>query len=108
MLARNVDIQCLEFKAEAPLHQADVSRRKAELALKTMAELDNFNALQIAERAVATEISNISGKTELTPKQREAQRLLATALQDLRAGIAATERLVQERCGTRERRIFFM
>jgi hypothetical protein len=83
------EIRCQEIKAEMPGDQAAVSKRKAELALRTVAELGNLKVLQLAEQAVATERGDLRSKAELTPKQQEDQRLLAKALQELGAGISA-------------------
>ena len=64
-----------------------------------MSKLASFIPFQIAEKAVTENID------ALKPEQAQIQQKLTKALDDLREGVAATERAVRERCQMRTDRM---
>ena len=91
-LARSVDDKCHQVERNTDLKPENISRRRIQLGEEALAELAVFEPLHRAERAVDKNIN------DLEPKM---QNLLRKALDELREGIAATERAVVERCQMR-------
>ena len=67
-----------------------------------MTKLANFNAFGIAEKALVDNINLLERLSNPDPRQAQMPDKLNQALRDLREGVEATRRLVQERCKVRE------
>jgi hypothetical protein len=100
---RKIENESLEIKRMFLLDRDSLVRQHADLASRALQELANFQPLQIAERSVAKELGELNKNPKVAAQQQRDKQILIKALEELRGGIAATERLVQERCGVRER-----
>ena len=68
-----------------------------------MIKLANFPAFHIAEKTLSENIVALESLRSRDLEQVEMHQKLTKALQDLREGIAATRRMVLDRCKMRER-----
>ena len=68
-----------------------------------MTKLASFTPLQIAEKAVTENIDLLDRLTDQDSKEAQMHQKLTKALQDLREGVAATKRVLLERCKMGER-----
>lgn len=100
---RNLDQQCVQVEQSSKMNSQNRAQQLEALNNRALAKLANFSPLREAERAVASEAEALNKRDETTPQHMKMKERLAGAMEELRDGIAATERLVQERCGTRER-----
>ena len=75
-----------------------IARRRAELGNQALDELVNFRPFQIAEKAVSQNIDLLEKDRALNPEHAQMQQRLAKAFNELREGVAATKRMLLERC----------
>lgn len=102
-LVHNVDLDCVHAEQDKELSAGAIRRRRADLCNQTIRELVNFRPFEVAEKAVTDNISALESLRERDPQQVQMHQKLTQALRDLREGIEATKRMVQERCRTHER-----
>jgi len=88
-LVRRVDRECLQAEQDRHLTAAAIEQRRSEIGQQALATLANFSHLQAAEKAVA---AKAGGHNELVK-----------ALGELREGVAATRRMLVERCEMHKR-----
>lgn len=100
-LVRNVDLGCLEAEQNRELSAGVIARRRSELCNQAMTKLASFTPFQIAEKAVTENIYLLDRLTDRDSKEAQMHQKLTKALDDLRKGVAATERAVIERCQMR-------
>ena len=91
-MLRILDERCEQAERDTDLKPESISRRRIQLGEEALAELAVFEPLHRAERAVDERIKHLDTKT---------QTLLATALDEVREGVAATQRAVIQRCQMR-------
>ena len=91
-ILRVLDERCEQDERDTDLKPESISRRRIQLGEKALAELAVFEPLHRAERAVDEHIKHLDTKT---------QNLMARALDEVREGVAATQRAVIERCQMR-------
>ena len=91
-MLRVLDERCEHTERDTDLKPESISRRRIQLGEKALAELAVFEPLHRAERSVDEHITHLDTKT---------QNLLARALDEVREGVAATQRAVIERCQMR-------
>jgi hypothetical protein len=101
-LIRKVDLDCAEAEQDRELAAGGIAHRRAELCDQAMTKLANFRLLEIAEKALINNINALERLSDRDPEQGQMHQKLTRALEDLRAGIEATRRMVQERCKMRE------
>jgi len=94
-LVRSVDSNCLQIEQNRNISRGSIAQQRARLGDQALAKLASFRPFQIAEKAV-TENIDLQG---VAPQM---EQRLGKALDELREGIAATERMLAERCGMRE------
>ena len=101
---RAVDNNCDEIETKADLGRDGIDRDRAEFGYQALRELANFKPLNIAKQAATREIGLLQKSGEsLTSEQVHFKQILTKAVEELRAGVSATERLVLERCKLREK-----
>lgn len=108
LLAQSVDNNNLHLNAQYPFDGDALVRNRTELCAKTVEKLAQFAPLRAAERAVANELRELNQTSELSPQQQNTKEMLEQARAELTHGIGATIRLVQERCGLRQRPKIFV
>ena len=91
-MLRLLDEKCDRAEHDSDLKPESIARRRKELGNQALSKLAAFTPLRSAELAVDENIN------DLEPKM---QNLLRKALEELREGIAATERAVVDRCQMR-------
>ena len=91
-MLRLLDEKCDRAEHDSDLKPESIARRRKELGNQALSKLAAFKPLRSAELAVDKNIN------DLEPKM---QNLLRKALEELREGIAATERAVVDRCQMR-------
>ena len=91
-MLRVLDERCEHVERDTDLKPESISRRRIQLGEEALAELAVFEPLHRAERAVDEHIKHLDTKT---------QNLMARALDEVREGVAATQRAVIERCQMR-------
>ena len=91
-MLRLLDEKCDRAEHDSDLKPESIARRRKELGNQALSKLAAFTPLRSAELAVDKNIN------DLEPKM---QNLLRKALEELREGIAATERAVVDRCQMR-------
>jgi hypothetical protein len=96
-LIRTVDIACAEVEEDPDISPAAIARHRAEIFDEATRKLANFAAFAVAERAMTKEIAAVEGLNYPDPKQSQMHEKLMQGLRDLREGLAATGRLLQER-----------
>ena len=89
---RVLDESCEHAERDTDLKPESISRRRIQLGEEALAELAVFEPLHRAERGVDEHIKHLDTKT---------QNLMARALDEVREGVAATQRAVIERCQIR-------
>jgi hypothetical protein len=102
-LVRDVDLACLQVEKNKEFSSDAIRQRSAGICDKTMTKLANFNAFGIAEKALVDNITLLERLSNPDPQQAQMRDNLNQALRDLREGVEATRRMVQERCKIRER-----
>ena len=91
-MLRVLDDACHRAEHDRDLKPESIARHRIELGNQALSKLAAFTPLRSAELAVDKNINDFEPKM---------QNLLRKALEDLREGIAATERAVVERCRMR-------
>ena len=91
-MLRVLEERCDRVERDTDLKPESISRRRIQLGEEALAELAAFEPLHRAERAVDEHVKHRDTKT---------QNLMARALDEVREGVAATERAVVERCQMR-------
>lgn len=100
---RKADQDCLQAEQNEELSVDAIRRRRVEIYDRAMTRLTNFRPFQIAEKALRDNIISLERLGDLDSEQVEILQKLQRALIDLREGIPAAQRLLQERCKMRER-----
>ncbi len=101
-LVHSVDAACIEAEQDRELSASGINRRRAELCDQALRKLANFTAFEIAERALSENIAALERLSDRDPGQAQMLQKLTQALHDLREGLAATRRMMLERCKVRE------
>ncbi len=101
-LVRSVDISCVEAEQNPQMSANDVARCRAEVCEQSLRKLVTFRPLELAEEALKEEINALERLSILNPRQVEMHGKLKQAVRDIREGVAATGRALQERCRVRE------
>ncbi len=101
-LARKVDLSCSQVEENSEISVSAVARRRAELSEQALKGLVNFQAFETAEKALNANIEALERLSERDPEQVQMLQMAKQALADLREGIEATKRLLQERCKLRD------
>jgi hypothetical protein len=97
-LVRSLDTDCVEVEHNRDISADAISRRRAELCDQALRNLVHFPAFELAEKALAENIVALERLNARNPEQVQMLQKLTQALNDLREGIAATRRMVLERC----------
>lgn len=95
---RAVDNDCLEFDQARELSRDEIVRHRTEIGHEALKKLAAFRPFQIAKQAVSKEIETLQKREDLTSQEAQGKHRLMMAMDELRAGIAAMERLLLERC----------
>jgi hypothetical protein len=103
-LARAVDANCSGIEEKRTFGPKEIERCRIEVAHEARRKLEDFAPLGVARQAVAAELNSMKNRTDLTLEGAQTREKLIKALNELEAGIAATERLLLERCKLREAR----
>jgi hypothetical protein len=101
--ARTFDNGCVEIEQKRELGGDEIKRQRTEVGNEALKKLANFRPFDIAEQAATKEIETLQKREDLTSQEAQAKQKLMMALDQLRGGLAATERLLLERCKMRER-----
>jgi hypothetical protein len=101
-LIRNVDFRCLEAEQNRELSAGGIGRRRTEICDQALRKLANFAAFEIAEKALTENFDALERLCDPDPQDAQMRDKLKQALRDLREGMEATRRMVQERCRVRE------
>ncbi len=99
---RGVDNACGEVEADEELSAPAIARRRSEICDQSLRKLLNFAAFEIAEKALTRDIDALERLSDRDPEQAQMLQKLTKVLADLRDGIPATQRMVRDRCKTRE------
>ena len=102
MVVRRLDIACCEAEHDREPSVGGIARRRAELCDQALRKLANFRPFDIAQKALSENIVALERLSNRDPAQVQMLEKLTQALHDLREGIAATRRMVLERCKVRE------
>jgi hypothetical protein len=102
-LVRAADLESLQVEQNRELSAEAIRKRRSMICDKAMTKLANFKAFHVAEKALIDEINRLERLSDPDPQQAQMRDKLNQALRDLREGVEATRRLVQERCKIRER-----
>ncbi len=102
VLVRKADFDCAAAEKDSKLFAGGIARRRAEICDHAMLRLTNFGPFQIAEKSVSDKINSLERLSDRDPEQVQMLQRLKRALTDLREGIPATQRLLQERCKVRQ------
>ncbi|MCK1354640.1 hypothetical protein IVB56_27220 [Bradyrhizobium sp. CW7] len=103
-LARAVDVNCSCIEEKRTLGPNEIERRRTEVVQEARTKLANFGPLDVARRAVAAELNSMQSRSDLTLQDAQTKEKLTKVLKELEAGVAATERLLLERCELRDAR----
>jgi hypothetical protein len=101
-LVRSIDIACVEAEQNRQLSSSDIVRRRAALCDDALRRLANFRPLEAAETALTEEINALERLRDRDAQQVQMHVTSRRAVRDLREGVAATRRAVQERCKVRQ------
>ncbi len=101
-LVRKVDFDCCEVEQDREVSSSAMHQRLSQIYDRSMIRLANFRPFQIAEKALNENIDALDRLSDRDPEQAQMLQKLTTALADLRDGIPATQRMVLDRCKTRE------
>ena len=104
-LVRSVDVACTEVEQSRQLSAGAIAHRRAELCDQALRKLANFQPFDIAEKTLTQNIDELERLNNRNPEQAQMLQKLAQALNDLREGIAATRRMVLDRCKMRSKKI---
>jgi hypothetical protein len=99
--ARIVDNDCTEAQQTTGLSRDEIERARIEIGHEALKKLANFRSFNIAEQAARKEIDILEKREGLGADEARAKRELVKARDELRAGIAATERLLLDICKER-------
>jgi hypothetical protein len=102
-LVRKTDIDCLQIEQNAEFSTDAIRKRRSEICDQAMAKLVSFKTFGTAEKALINDIELLNGLSVRSPEQVQMHAKLKQAIQDLREGVEATRRMLQERCKVRER-----
>ncbi len=97
-LVRSVDTHCFEAANGGELSASGIARRRTELCDEALAKLVNFTPFEVAEKALSDDIVALERLSRRDSQQVQMHENLTKALQDIREGIAATQRMVLDRC----------
>ncbi|WIW43854.1 hypothetical protein ML401_20250 [Bradyrhizobium sp. 62B] len=100
--ARAFDDDCLEIEQSKVFSSNEIVRRRAEAGREAIRQLAGFRPFESASSAVTREVERLHRREDLTPQESEAKQKLIKALDDLRGGLAAVERLLLERSKLRQ------
>jgi hypothetical protein len=102
-LVRTVDENCLQTERTVDLSPEGIARRRTEFGRQALTQLASFKSFQIAEQAAIKDIDALEKRRDdLNVEQAQMQQQLTKALEDLRGGVAATKRMLLERCKMRD------
>lgn len=96
--ARATDNDCTEIEQRRELSRDEIEQHRTVVGQEALKKLADFRPFDIAKQAATKEIEALEKREDLTPQEAQAKHKLAKGLDELRAGIAATERLLLERC----------
>ncbi len=102
---RTVDNRCAEVEQKRDLSFDGIARRRTEIGRQALIELESFRPFEIAEQAATKDINFLKRRDDRDPQEAQMEQKLTKALDDLRKGVTATERLLLERCKLRERTV---
>jgi hypothetical protein len=97
-LVRAVDLESLQVEQSGELSAEAIRKRRSMICDKAMKKLANFQPFHVAEKALLDEINRLERLSHPDPQESQMREKLNQALRDLREGVEATRRLVQERC----------
>jgi hypothetical protein len=97
-----VDLDYLQAEQNKELSAGTIRRRRMEICEEAMKTLASFKAFHIAEKAVIENIVSLERLNDRDHEQVQMHEKLGRALRDLREGVEATRRMLQERCKVRE------
>jgi hypothetical protein len=101
--ARNVDNSCIKIEQKRDLGRDEIARLRTDAGQEALKKLANFRPLNIAKQVVTKEIDSLEKREDLIPQETQAKQKFMKAMDEMLGGIAATERLLLERCSMRER-----
>lgn len=101
--ARTIDEDCLQIEQTRELGRDEIERHRTEVGQQALKKLAAFRPFQIAKQAASKEIETLQKRDDLTFQEAQGKQRLMMALDELRGGIAAMERLLLERCKMSER-----
>jgi hypothetical protein len=101
-LVRDVDVGCLRAEQNNEFSSDTIRKRRAAICDAALNRLSNFGRLEIAKRALTESVDALERLSDRNQEQVEMLETLKRALLDLREGVEATRRMVQERCKARE------
>jgi hypothetical protein len=96
-LIRQTDLACSKAEQDSELNTGAIGRRRSEICDQALRKLVNFRGLEIAEKALTENIDALERLSHRDPEQAQMLQKLKQALTDLREGIPATERMLEER-----------
>ncbi|MCK1570792.1 hypothetical protein [Bradyrhizobium sp. 174] len=96
--ARAVDDNCCEIEQGREVSRDEIVRHRAEIGHEALMKLAAFGPFQIAKQAASKEIETLQKREDLTSQEAQGKQRLMMAMDELRDGIAAMERLLRERC----------
>ena len=100
---RKVDFACAEVEEDRKLSTSAIAGRRSEICEQALKQLLNFGAFETAEKALMESIEALEALGHRDAEQVRMLEMSKQALTDLREGIPATQRMLQERCRVRER-----
>lgn len=100
--ARATDNDCIEIEQKREFGRNEIERQHTEVGQEALKKLAHFRPFEIAEQTATKEIDALENREALTPQEAQAKQKLMRAVDELRAGIAATQRLLRERCKMHE------
>jgi hypothetical protein len=101
--ARTVDNDCIEIEQKKEFGRYEIEGHRTEVGQEALKKLADFRPFDMAEQAATKEIDALEKREDLTSQEAQAKQKLMSTLAELRAGLAATERLLLERCKMQER-----
>ncbi len=102
-LVQKADLECSQAEEDHELSASGIARRRSEICNQALRKLVNFPAFEIAEKALIANIEALEWLNYRDPEQVEMLEMSKQALRDLREGISATRRMLEERCTARKR-----
>ena len=101
--ARAVDNDCIEIEQKRDLGRNEIELQRAEVSQQALKNLAAVSLFKIAKQVATKEIEALEKREGLTPQESHTKLKLIGAMDELGRGLAATERLMLERCKMRER-----